>query len=668
MTPIVLSRAALLLDATWANLWQASWQGGLIVLAVWIMLRLFRSMPARWQCWCWRLAMAKFVVVLCLPSLVNLPLLPAPPVVMTRTAPSLPMVKARPIPVSRELPAMPVRMPTTFSPRVLWHYGWLIGLGVFGVCMFLSWLKAAGLRRRGQPIADGPIREQLDAQTRLFRLRRSPQLLEIPGSGSPMLLGIVRPALLLPSETRRQLTDAEQTMVFGHELAHICRLDLLWGLLASLVRSLFFFHPLVWLAERQIKLAQEIADDELAVRQQNSDPIGYGNLLVSVVGKLGPRIGFRPLVSTVSLETAGPVHSLTRRLVAMSRIGQAPRRVLVGSVVVLLLLVMVGLVPWRLVAAEAKAPASKAETATTTVLSQPTAPSTDNVADQAHTKDQPSYRATVQINEKKKGRADRQLLAPAIAYPAGQSAMVASNHRLRGKDCRLIILVGTPSKEQPVEHVMQVLKVHNELPPEEESRIIKNAGSRLLERDSQHPPLSCPSGSTFTFTGSSTTSNCPGSGSTCPASGMKFSLSGGPGRLISDVSESNNGVATKSPKIMFGNDTTGTISFTYGDDEELEISATVSPADKPVGTMTEYEAMLKSQGTVCVGDYAVFVDTADGRQEFSADSGVWTAVSARTDEEAKQSTGSSKDAPTAATSTAQGATGFASAVSMPETR
>jgi hypothetical protein len=177
-------------------------------------------------------------------------------------------------------------------------------------------------------------------------LRTLPTLLEVACDGSPMLIGAFRPAIVIPATTLRRLSAAEQTMVLGHELAHVRRRDVLWGLAASLVRAVFFFHPLVWLSERQLKLAQEVAADELVISKQRHDPIGYGNLLLSVVGKLGSR----RLASTVSLETAGPVHSLTRRLVAMTRIGRTSRRVLVGSGILLGAMVLLGIVPWRLVA------------------------------------------------------------------------------------------------------------------------------------------------------------------------------------------------------------------------------------------------------------------------------------------------------------------------------
>ena len=46
----------ILLDAWATTMWQACWQGGLVVLVVWSICRLIPSMPARFQCWLWRLA------------------------------------------------------------------------------------------------------------------------------------------------------------------------------------------------------------------------------------------------------------------------------------------------------------------------------------------------------------------------------------------------------------------------------------------------------------------------------------------------------------------------------------------------------------------------------------------------------------------------------------
>jgi beta-lactamase regulating signal transducer with metallopeptidase domain/Leucine-rich repeat (LRR) protein len=353
-----------LLDAWAAAMWRASWQGGLVVLVVWSICRINPSMPARYQCWFWRLAILKFLMVLLCPTLLHLPLLPAPPVPapfpevglqVTTDMPEMPVGRVDQVESNQreaiELPSLPTIL----------GFAWVIGAGWSSAWLLVAWHRARKLQKQSRTIDGVPLIEQLAVQGRLFGLRNLPRLVEVKGSGSPMLIGTFHPAIVFPTHTLGRLSISERTMVLGHELAHIRRGDLLWGLIASIVRAVFFFHPLAWWSERQLKLAQEVAADQLVIARQHHEPVNYASLLVSVVGKLGSR----PSVSTISVETAGTIHSLTRRLAAMTCIGQTSRRVVVSSAVLLITTVLLGLVPWRLVAAEPKedepAPSSVAE-------------------------------------------------------------------------------------------------------------------------------------------------------------------------------------------------------------------------------------------------------------------------------------------------------------------
>jgi beta-lactamase regulating signal transducer with metallopeptidase domain len=137
-------------------------------------------------------------------------------------------------------------------------------------------------------------------------------------------------------------------MVLGHELAHVERGDLLWRVVATVVRATFFFNPLMWLSHWRLGLSQEIAADELAIAQQKHDPASYGSLLVSVVGKFGPA----RVLPRASVETAGSMKTLKRRLVAMKFFSEASRRIVGTSLILLAMVAVLGLVPWRLVAVE----------------------------------------------------------------------------------------------------------------------------------------------------------------------------------------------------------------------------------------------------------------------------------------------------------------------------
>jgi len=334
------------LEEAWVSvLWKACWQGGVVVLAVALICRTMPSLPARAQGWLWRLALLKFAVVLLLPTLVNLPWLPSCPATAMVSGSQVALgPTGNPGDEANLSGAKASVIPSALC--VLWTIGFLWSSGR----LWAAWWESKRLRRTGSCCCRRPVLEDLAVQCRLFRLRTVPQLLVRPGNGSPLLIGVFRPAIVLPVETLDRLSAHELALVLGHEVAHIRRGDLTWSFIAAAIRAVFFFHPLVWMGQRRLSLAQEIAADGLAIARQSHDPLSYGKLLVSIVGKLGSV----QRIPTMSMGTTGPLQSLTRRLVAMSLQRNASLRNRVLSLCVVASVVALGLLPWRLVAAEPK--------------------------------------------------------------------------------------------------------------------------------------------------------------------------------------------------------------------------------------------------------------------------------------------------------------------------
>lgn len=83
---------------------------------------------------------------------------------------------------------------------------------------------------------------------------------------SPAVTGLWSPVLLLPEGLQDRLSPAQQCWAVAHELAHVRARDVAWQWLESLVQTLLFFHPAVWLAARHSASLRERACDEEAVR------------------------------------------------------------------------------------------------------------------------------------------------------------------------------------------------------------------------------------------------------------------------------------------------------------------------------------------------------------------------------------------------------------------
>jgi beta-lactamase regulating signal transducer with metallopeptidase domain len=82
---------------------------------------------------------------------------------------------------------------------------------------------------------------------------------------SPILFGVFRPTILLHADIADWTARAERAAIIQHELAHVERWDPLVNLFQTALSVIFFFHPLVRYACRQLSLEREMACDDRVV-------------------------------------------------------------------------------------------------------------------------------------------------------------------------------------------------------------------------------------------------------------------------------------------------------------------------------------------------------------------------------------------------------------------
>jgi len=84
---------------------------------------------------------------------------------------------------------------------------------------------------------------------------------------SPFILGMLRPRIYLPSDI--SITDREY--VIAHEKAHLKRLDHIWKPLGFLLLSVYWFHPLLWVAYILLCKDIEFACDEKVIKELGAE-------------------------------------------------------------------------------------------------------------------------------------------------------------------------------------------------------------------------------------------------------------------------------------------------------------------------------------------------------------------------------------------------------------
>jgi beta-lactamase regulating signal transducer with metallopeptidase domain len=102
-----------------------------------------------------------------------------------------------------------------------------------------------------------------------------PEVLVARGTASALVLGFVRPRVVLPTALAARIGSAELDHVLLHELAHCRRRDSLQGLVCLVLHAAFWFHPLVWWAAARLFALRELCCDQAVVRALGGDPMPY---------------------------------------------------------------------------------------------------------------------------------------------------------------------------------------------------------------------------------------------------------------------------------------------------------------------------------------------------------------------------------------------------------
>ncbi len=97
-----------------------------------------------------------------------------------------------------------------------------------------------------------------------LRLSRPVRILTSLGAETPLVLGWLRPVILVPASALLHLSPEALEAVLAHELAHVHRGDYLINLLQTLAESFLFFHPAVWWLSGQIRELREHCCDDAA--------------------------------------------------------------------------------------------------------------------------------------------------------------------------------------------------------------------------------------------------------------------------------------------------------------------------------------------------------------------------------------------------------------------
>lgn len=107
----------------------------------------------------------------------------------------------------------------------------------------------------------------------------------------PVVMGVLKPVILLPAATLAQLSPEQLETILLHELAHIRRNDYLINLLQTVLETLLFFNPFIWQISAAIRREREHCCDDL-VLDHAPEPLPYATALASLeMARLSAPVG-----------------------------------------------------------------------------------------------------------------------------------------------------------------------------------------------------------------------------------------------------------------------------------------------------------------------------------------------------------------------------------------
>lgn len=283
-------RGAEALNFAWPMLWQSSLLFALVLAFDLLLARKIRA-TVRYALWLAVLVKLLLPPALALPTgaawwlfpVHHSPVAPAAKYIVTYDQPSF----------STDL--VPETVPIKITPA-LNGAGWVFIGSITASAALLLWLgfrwwQVARLVRSA--VDAGKFSVLVDESCYLAGLRRSVRLKLVADRMSPAVCGLFRPVILLPQALAEKLSPAQLRAVLLHEMVHLRRGDVWVNCAQALLQIVYWWHPLLWVANARIRRVREEAVDDAVMLALCEEADGYAPTLLEVA-KLALR---RPLAS-----------------------------------------------------------------------------------------------------------------------------------------------------------------------------------------------------------------------------------------------------------------------------------------------------------------------------------------------------------------------------------
>ncbi len=139
---------------------------------------------------------------------------------------------------------------------LVWIIGGLIFISVH--LMSYSHYKRQVIKK-GRLVKETRILNQICHLKRELHISRTVCVMEYDEAESPMIIGFIKPVLVLPKE---QYDSGDLFFILKHELVHFKRGDVYLKLLFVTANAVHWFNPVIWIMQKEAVIDMELSCDE----------------------------------------------------------------------------------------------------------------------------------------------------------------------------------------------------------------------------------------------------------------------------------------------------------------------------------------------------------------------------------------------------------------------
>lgn len=168
-----------------------------------------------------------------------------------------------------------------------------VGILFMFVRLFSSYSYLRDIERNADIVRQPQILERFSSLKNKLNISKNIDIRIASGIHFPITTGVFRYSVLIPSQLFESLSKERIDMVLTHELAHIKRHDFVINFVMQLIQCIFFFHPLIWFANRKLRIEREHICDQWVIHILK-EPESYAKCLFGLARETVLRANISP--------------------------------------------------------------------------------------------------------------------------------------------------------------------------------------------------------------------------------------------------------------------------------------------------------------------------------------------------------------------------------------